>query len=82
METVQGVGALESDPVGAAIARMLRALPEPEWDQERANRIFERVMAEVARREQRRRRVRWTFAGVGALLAGLSAPRLARRLLR
>lgn len=77
---VQGAGVDDVDPVGAAIARMLRALPEPVWDEARANRLFERVMEAVARRERRRRRAQWAVAALSTLLAAVSVPRIARRL--
>jgi hypothetical protein len=57
---------------------LLRQAPEPEWDEQRAERIFQRVLQAVGRRQRRRR---WALAA-GAMAvptALLVASRALRR---
>jgi hypothetical protein len=48
----------------AALQRLWADLPQPEWTEERAERIFQGVMREVHRRQRRRERLM-----IGAALA-------------
>lgn len=62
----------------AWIAR-LAAMPEPEWDRERADRIFARILQTLAARQRRRRRVATAVTlGLGAAAIWLRLPERAR----